>query len=225
MRKRGVVGFGIESAVIEARAGTLDFAGFYERTTADWARIARQLLRKWEVPIWLSPEDIEHDLVIAAWLAVHKYTPKRGKMSLKGFVVWRAYAAAKRVIHKARLGHRPHRGESRAKSQHELFANDIASRPGEPEVNGVDVLASVEATQELAAFRCSILRRFIPLSRTTSDALALRALVAVGGRSIDDAAAVLYDDEDARLTCRLLNEEHAGKVVMNAVAYAAQNSL
>lgn len=205
-----------------ARTKQITFSDFYARTKLEWRRISRSILRRWDVPTWFGEQDVEQELILAAWRATHTWRDGRG-VAIGRFVVWNAYTMGKRAVHRARLGKRAHRNEAITKSRYEVFANDLVARPGEPtEVDGASVLAIEQPTQEVEAVRASVIRLAIPKARHTADALALRALAAVGGRSIDDAATLLYDHPGARLACRLLSEEHAGQVVAGAVAHMAR---
>lgn len=211
----------VHEAVELARDGKINATQFIERTREDWRRVALQIMRRWEVPIWFGVEDLEQELALSAWRAIASYEVSRGGMTIGAFVMWSAFAAGKRAIHKARLGKRPHRGESIARSQHEHLAADLFSSWDEPPPDAIDAITSEEPTQEIEASRASTVRLLMSRARNTVELYALRALAATGGKSIDDAAALLYDDETARLKCRLVSEEHAEREVARAVEHVA----
>jgi DNA-directed RNA polymerase specialized sigma24 family protein len=85
--------------------GAVGFDEFARATRAHWGAIARKLHRKWKVPAWLGAEDIEQELLLAAWVSAPRFDPARGHTA-KAYLVFHACDKAKKAIHKARGSYR-----------------------------------------------------------------------------------------------------------------------
>lgn len=212
---------GLEAGLRAVRLGKETFDEFARRTRDRWTQIAQLLHRRWDVPTWYSADDIRQDLLLAAWYYSWRFDALQSKRrSVEHFTVWNGLHAAQKFATKARIGHRPHRGEGRdVQSCYEIPASSLA-RDGEDE-RDIAEMTSTPATQEDAALRRVFFGR---LARKASGAerIALCALARYG--NADCAVSALYDDEDTRWLLKIGNEEDAAAIVRTVIERAAASA-
>ena len=163
----------MKAQLTQQYSGALSFSDFVRETRADWHRLAVTLLAQWRCPTSVDTDDIEQELLCAAWLAIPKW--RADGTDIKHFVVFEAMSAAKRWLHKQR-GVSVHGNPGRLASCHDLLTDT-----GE-------IDNTVEAEQEQVVWALERLRlasRLMqPKSRHT-----LFAIAAAG--SIDGARSLL----------------------------------
>jgi DNA-directed RNA polymerase specialized sigma24 family protein len=188
----------------------LTFEEFARKTSDRWTQIAHLLHGRWDLPLWVSVEDIRQDLLLAAWrYAWYFDVSKSSRKSVEHFAVWNALHAAQKAATKARIGHRPHRGEGRdVQSCYEIPASSIA-RDGEDD-RDISEMASTPATQEDVVLRRVFFERMAKRA-SGAEKIALCALAACG--NADGAVSALYDDEDTRWLLQIGNEDDAVAIV------------
>ena len=62
--------------------------------------MARVLHKRYTLPPGVSREDVEQEMLLAAWRAVESW--EEGRASLVGYVVWSAHSCASKYLHKQR---------------------------------------------------------------------------------------------------------------------------
>ncbi len=193
---------------------------FVRRAKPAFRAISLHAMRRWSTPVWLSVEDVEQDVTLAAWLAVERYSEEIGAahdVSLRGYVAYNAYDAAKKKIHKARLGRRPHRGEGSEKSRFEFTASSFNSAEGGDERESPLDRVSTLPDQDDSAARRLLFQKLVVAEDGSRSARVLMALAEVAGESVEAAGMALYSDPDARVFYGLNNEDAAIALVARVV--------
>jgi hypothetical protein len=194
-----------QAAACALHAGEIDFSEFVSKTGARWRWWAKRLTRR-ETPAWLAPEDVEQELLLAAWLAARKYDPARGP-SAAAYLEWTASKVATKRVYKA-LGCKLHREPGAPQFERAMGCGGVADASEEILDQAMDQQRCLERGQAY--------EMLLALCRTRVQRLVVEALRAAGGE--EDAAAVyLYARYEARLACRLLSEEHARTTVRKVV--------
>lgn len=205
----------MNDALLRVRLGQMSFDAFARASLENWRGRARGLLRAWKVPAWLTLDDVVQDLLIAAWRLVAGWNPLLGT-TIEEFVVWNAVDIAKKRIHKARLGKRPHRGEEKMRSCFERPASSMG-REGEEESAGEHIFDRLAAPSD--QHETLVLRRACgdakASSTTMQELIAVQAIEVMDGDVIA-AASLLYEDVDARFICELGSERQAMTVACDA---------
>lgn len=86
--------------VYEGRATFEDLVR-QDRQKKHFRSLAASIMRRWKLPASIAVEDVEQDLMLAAWLKLWDYEPGRG-VTITGYLVYNAYDKAKKSAHKAR---------------------------------------------------------------------------------------------------------------------------
>jgi len=81
-----------------------DFVGFYRLAHPDLERIAKYLLRRWDVPEAVEVEDVVQELASAAWWAMQRWDPTLA--TLHEYVMFNMTDKAKKELHKQRNAYR-----------------------------------------------------------------------------------------------------------------------
>lgn len=208
-------------ALLAVREKRCTFNDFVRATRIHWQRLSDDLRRRWDIPVWVGREDIEQDMLIAAWQFLDKFDPSRG-VAIERFMVFNATDKAKKALHVAR-GANQHRGTDRNKSRYEKNESSF-KREGDAEGERQSVLdqnASVEPDQEDVVHRNERGKRVLKACINTREFLTMQAITKVGN-SVRDAASLLYEDRDARRICALTSIEQANEVVEIAVRDVAK---
>lgn len=85
--------------------GEITFDTLAHRTQKTWVALATQLLSRWKCTAAVSIEDVQQQLLLAAWRCIPNFDPSRGK-SLHQYVIYNAYDKAKKWVHKQRNAYR-----------------------------------------------------------------------------------------------------------------------
>lgn len=207
----------LEKVLRQLWAQEIGFVEFKRESHADFNRVARHLMRRWQLPEWFTIEDVEQELYLGAWRTVPKFDPSRG-VTLSRFTLYGAISTTKRAMHRARGAARS-RTPDRTPSCFELPASRLVAEDAEGSGAAFfDIVAanvstaptieekiiSVEevqrsATKALKACRSRRERRVV---------LAIRS-----SGSLDNAGRYLYDDIDRRVENRLGSETQADRFV------------
>lgn len=186
--------------LLDLHAGKVSFQEFATSAKRDIRALAGSLFRSWQVPSSISPEDLEQEMLLAAWQAVARWDP--AKASINGFVVFTMCDRAKKLIHKERAALRR---DGKAQSRHAVPMSTLTEDGSFPEFaktlwsedqpSDLPVLLGVPrerefAQQTLDQLRCELQRSYPQHDR------AIAALFA-GRMEKDRAARLLYSDPDA----------------------------
>jgi hypothetical protein len=176
-----------EALLTGLREGYLTSEVFFAQTRIVWARLARNLLRRWRPPEWYGPEEVEQELMLAAHHFVWKYDPDAAKgRSIGSYVSWNAMDKAKKALHRARgakLSGDADKNPSRIEAPFSMFEVSPES--------GVGVATQPE--QDVDVERREAIALAEQWFSTEKERLAVRALAMHSG-SIEDAAEALSAD-------------------------------
>jgi DNA-directed RNA polymerase specialized sigma24 family protein len=213
----------LEEILMLVRDGHVSFAEFVIGTRTQFRSMAGYLARKWTPPSWMTLEDLEQELYLAAWHAIWDFEEGRG-VGISKYVVFNAISGAKRALHKARgakLSGSPDRNPSRMETPlaqfidgEQLMINTLAE-PAEQE----SLIVAFEDRKEAV-------QRAVKACKSDCERAAVLAIVDT--ESIEGGARVIYDDVDTRLSLRLGSEEAAERFVYRtalAVAERVVNSV
>lgn len=203
---RGFEKVNLDRELHAVRDGEISFGAMVSRTKGKWEGIARVVRRRWDVPAWLTVEDLMQSMLEVAWSRLWKWKPGGG-LTLEQYLVMQCIDRAKKEIHRARLGRRQHRDDSHTPSQYEQL-NEGPEEAQWPRLR-------IEAEQEEIAEIRKRFERAIARAPNEIDAVACAALACSAG-DLAEASVLIYDDLDARLICRLYSEEDATTVVRKA---------
>jgi DNA-directed RNA polymerase specialized sigma24 family protein len=209
-RRKGRVRMDLGEQLHALRAQRITFRQFYLATRHDWRHMAVALLKHWRVPPVVTRDDVEQELLLAAWKALPKWDPSRGT-SLAGYVVWNAHDKATKWIHQQRgVERHTRKGPSR-------FAPCISSLVKDDHAF-VRMLSSVESpADEYACDHQRILSLVPEAAGTELGRTAILRYLDAGG-DVDRAARAWYGDPGQRYLFDLRSFEQARKVVREEVA-------
>ena len=182
---------GLEAELAKLHRGRSSFDEFARATRGDWRRLAGYLRRRWQVPAAVEVEDVEQELLIAAWRAVDAWNPARG-VTLRSYVVWTAATDAKKFLHRQRAALRRDDG---AASRHDLAMSFVG---------GATDRSIVDAEQEFVVSGLELFFEFAAGARPF-ELVCLEALAVARG-DVALATGVLYGNTAARVAFRLGNE-------------------
>lgn len=195
----------MDGALHEVRAGRVSFDAFVRSTIDRWRRIAAKLLREWrDTPGWLPHEDVVQDLLLAAWRCIPKWDESKGR-TLEDYVIWNAKDKARKNIHRARFGKRRHRGEEHTRATCDRPASSFV-RQGEDGDESTVPEVTVQPDQHDVMEVRRAFREAREHAASVPELLAVQAIEVTGG-DLESAAAMLYDDKDARLICGIVGED------------------
>lgn len=95
----------LDAALHAYRDGEISFDELARATAEDWQRLAGHLMGKWHLPVTVTTDDVEQELLLACWQHVGRWDSDRG-VTLSRYVVWNACALAVAFIHRQREAHR-----------------------------------------------------------------------------------------------------------------------
>jgi uncharacterized protein (DUF1778 family) len=171
-----------EQLLIGLREGYLTPEVFFAQSRIVWQRLARNLLRRWQAPAWYTHEEVEQELMLAAYHFVWKFDTARAKgRSIGSFVSWNAMDKAKKALHVAR-GAKLSGDADKNPSRIETPFSTYEVSPDE-----VDLSAATEAIQEEWFERQEAIAEAERLFETERERLAVRVLAENNG-CIEDAA-------------------------------------
>jgi len=185
-------------------------------------------MRRWSTPVWLAVEDVEQEIMLEAWRVIENYSSDIGvvkDVTLRHYVAYNAYAAAKKKIHTARLGKRPHRDEGKARSRFEITASMFVAQGCEDSQHETPIdRASSPPEQEDAVGRRNFFERIAQTQTGPKSIICLMALAEVAGASVEAAGLALYSDPVAREVYRFGDEDAAIRLVAQVVADVSESS-
>ena len=203
---------GLDGLLRQLRAQEITFTFFQQSTRDDWRRMALKLFRIWELPPGVTAEDVEQEMLLAAWTAVRDWDPDRpGAAGLRSFVVWRAHNAAAKWLHAQR---RAKRHDGKAPSRFARAVGGMAINPQRELAPAelIDLFASVPADQEQVVDARRILGRIPGRATTEEGQLAMWAWILSEG-DVELAGRELFDDWALRLRYEWGAENDAVRVV------------
>lgn len=198
-----------DDALDELRAGRIDFTEFVGETRMRWRCLAQNIMRHWRTPSWMSLEDIEQELYVAAWRFVWKFQEGRGP-SLARYVVYNAFDKAKKKVHKARGASLSGNADSNRDNIEKVFG-----AWGEDADGFVDAILNVPAWQIDYVARVEAVEQAQAKCVTVTEKLVVGAFA--GSDSVIDVAMLLYSEAATRLACEFSSELHACRVVERTV--------
>lgn len=192
----------------------ITFERFVRETQQRWKRLAIYLRTRWKQPIWHSLEDVVQELLLGAWKCIKRFDPTRGT-TLERYVVFNAVDVAKKACHRARgakLSGSADRNPSNLETTFSTYDEDT-------EKFVLDLLHE-EPNQHLHVERIEAIERARKHCETMVEHLAVGSLAKT--QSVIMSADQLYADYRTRLACRFNNEDHALRVVSQAIADVAE---
>ena len=94
----------LQNELLRYHRGEVTFDAFARTTHKTWVALATQLHRRWKCTPAVSVDDVQQQLLVAAWRCIPKWQPARA--SLQRFVIYNAYDKAKKWVHKQRNAYR-----------------------------------------------------------------------------------------------------------------------
>jgi DNA-directed RNA polymerase specialized sigma24 family protein len=186
----------------KVRSGEVSFDTWARATARDWRRLAEHLFRRYPLPAALSVEDVEQEMLLAAWTAIRTWDPSAG-MPLERFVTWTAYINAKKWVHRQRNAlRRDDRAPGRFPSL--MTLGDYA------------VLRSASTASDAAEVRARVAGAIRALE-DSAHRVAVTAVASAGG-DLDAAADLLLGDPGARTSLGILTRSDAARLVRDATA-------
>lgn len=216
------MGSNLETMLSRVRGGEIDFGEFVAGTRVEFRGMALHLMRKWRAPEWFTEVDVEQELYLGAWKHIWKYDPDNEQgVTFARYIVYNAMACAKRELHKAR-GVPVHGSPDKKKSCFETPASFIGE-DGEGEALIASLLAEEPRAEEALIESQTRKRSATEVLRACTTVHERYAVLAIReGGSVDEAARVLYEDIDHRITLRLGSENHAERFVQKHAGAVAR---
>jgi hypothetical protein len=203
----------LESLLLRARAGEIRFDEVVRLTRATWKSLAQYIARRWRGPAWHGLEDLEQELILAAWYALWEYEPGNPRApSIARYVTWNAVDKAKKARHKARAARR-HRNPDAERGNFEI---PFSAAPTDDVEEVWAAKASVPASQEDS---CADIDAAFAACRTRAERATVRAMFETG--DLLRAAAVLYDDAGSRRVLKVKTPREARAAVRRMAADVA----
>jgi hypothetical protein len=187
----------INEGLLAVLAGRETFDELVKRTRGYWRRLAGSIFRRWRQPMWVSPEDVEQDLLMWAWKFVWDFDPKRGT-SIEKFVEYNAYDKAKKLAHRARKAKLHGNPDGEQGRFERNFSSMYSSAEADEADRRVEVLSRVEPQQQEYVDARQTFERVLAKCRTPTEVHFVREAALAG--VFDDALAL---DEDALVQCAL----------------------
>jgi DNA-directed RNA polymerase specialized sigma24 family protein len=194
--------------------GRIGFDRFVRETQLRWKRLAIYLRTRWKHPLWHSLEDVVQELLLGAWKCIKRFDPSRG-VTLERFVIFNAVDVAKKACHRAR-GAKLSGSADRNPSNLETT---FSTYDEETERFVIDLLQE-EPTQHQYVERIEAIERAKVHCHTMVETLAVSALART--QSVIVTSDVLYANYRTRLACRFNNEDHALRLVSQAISDVAE---
>lgn len=203
--------------------GRSAFADFYAATKDDWRRMACKLFNRWRLPSGVTEDDVEQEMLLAAWKAA-MLPPERGGwdesrgVTLAVHVVWCAHAATKKWIHTQR---KAKRRCDHAPSRHPIAASALLLRADAEDLglsSIIDTIAQCEGGQEESADARAVLeclKQEYP--STFRGKAALEAWLTACG-DLEEAARSWWGDSFMRHRDALDDEGHAALLIRRELA-------
>ena len=177
----------------QLRDGDITAQAFFTETDQEWRAMARDRYRKigYRLQGNADVEDVFQEMVISALQSVKDYDPTRIGMTLKKFVVWRAYVAAKDFVNQ-QCG--AYKGRSSSPPRCPIVASwlDTRNTGNNHTVDGLlDRIMFVDADQEWGADVRAVQALVV---KTMVDRVVMNSLIQVGS-SLQDICDHIYADD------------------------------
>lgn len=188
-------------AAHEERIG---FDEFVRRTSGRWRWWACRFERRYKLPNWFGREDVEQELLLAAWRAMRRFEEGRGPAPGR-FMEWNAAKYTAKVVQKVR-----------GVEQHTRKGPPRIAEVPLPGEDGDTPPPSVPPPQLEELERQE---RFAQLHAQCEEGVEQWVVEALWeGRSPEIAVRMVYDDVEMRLLLRLGSESDARKLVRHVLA-------
>lgn len=92
----------MDRAIIALQMGDIDFARFYNDTAPQWARYARQQTWRFRDVVSIDADDVAQEMVITVPASVSVFDDTLTTMTLRAFVLWRAFKASAKCLRQHR---------------------------------------------------------------------------------------------------------------------------
>lgn len=206
--------------------GVVNFDQLARRTREVWRRLARYVMRRWKLPVWVALEDVEQELLLGAWATMWKWEPGRGP-TLATFTTYNAVDKAKKAAHKWRNAKR---SGNKADSAPGRFERPVSSLFTAEEDWKVEARTSTPATQHEDLEQSELNARVLKLCVGWHEKVVIQA--AIRAKTLDD---VLAGDAHALYACaqrvyasrarkalKIPDERRALRVVVKAASAVRQ---
>lgn len=186
------------------RAGEMAFDRFARETKREWRAMAKALYDRWSTPTSVTAEDVEQEMLLAAWQHVEKWDPNRG-VTLERYVVYNAHDRAKKWMNVQRDAARR---SDKAPSRHALpftqFETDTGYSPLDSLAAPDDQMRAIDRHDgwRVARRRCT----------SREERMCVDSLFAACG-DIGTAADTLYENADLRYAMRWGSAREAKRFV------------
>jgi len=195
-------GRSIARALARVQSGETTFDGFVRETAEDWRRLSQETFRRWPLPAAVERQDVEQEMLMAAWRATGDYDATRGT-TIEQRVVWCAVTDARKFLHRQRNSYRR---DARAPGRFEV--RQEASDP-EP---------TVEARQEEVADARRQLAFAFGTPRVSGVARDVLLVVVMCGADLERASAEVWADRELASRANLTDPQAARRLVDRVVA-------
>lgn len=207
-------GMTFDQAVLSLRDGRTTFDEFTRATKGRWQSLALYIMRRWQLPPAVEPQDVIQELLLGAWRAVWKYDASRGA-SPSRYVVWNAVDYAKKKAHKMRGAnmHSPDNSPGRP----ELVFARFRAAADDPEY-----FANMMGTEPEQNERLEEADRVARAKDACADALERRVIDALArAGSVQAAVSEVYRDTTTRRAYAIRSEQQALELVAGAATRVA----
>jgi DNA-directed RNA polymerase specialized sigma24 family protein len=173
----------------------MDWQTFHSRNAPMLSALARKLHREKPLPAAVGVEDVEQEVLLAAWVALSTYRDDAGRMSPEAYAT---YCGKRNARHALAAQRNAKRRRTTAPSRIEAPASDALDSEG-------CILAGVAPSQAVSLAFVEALRTTLA-TLGTSEGDALRAWVE-SGCDVDAAATVVGDARTVRAVVKQLRKE------------------
>lgn len=196
-------------------AGEKTFEQFYRATRVEWRREAQRLLRMWRLPAAVELEDVEQELVSAAWQVLGQFDASRG-VELGAWLNWNAHASTKRWLHRQRKALRL---SGKSESRHAVSLSEMARKDQDGQTVEVQLLDVTNDSAEDALAVVDAIREAVGWL-DKADRFCLVALVAAGG-NVRAAAETLFRNREFARQLRIDSVDDAAERVARVASRTA----
>ncbi len=194
----------------ELAAGIIDFGSFVARTRLHWKRFATALFRRWTLPPAVTTEDVEQEMLLAAYRLWPRFKPELAEPA--AYLVFHAHAKALKWMHKQRgagLHGCPERRSSICPTPASWLDRDDRAF--------LDRLVSPFAATDSRAIAEQTARLFADAVADENETIVLKALGSCDG-DVELAAGALYSCAGTRAALWLTSEAKARRATKKHLA-------
>lgn len=217
----------LDSDLLEVFHGRQAFDWLVARHRGYFRSLALTIGRRWRLPVWVAPEDVEQDVLVGAWECLWNYDATRG-VSISGYLTYNAFDRAKKRAHKARGAKRsgnkadsnPSRWEpsySRVWGEHaDRLVEERHSQPAEQEER-LEYQWMVDALQRRCA-ETEVEREVVATAKRMG---CLEEVMVLEPEALAALTVAMYRSAEVRMRCGLRGERGALEAVVEAAARVA----